>query len=712
MRNERKTKTQLIYEVAELRQRVVDLEQSEARYVAARLAFETEDITKRRETQNSLKESELKYRTLIETSSDIICLKDIEGRYMIVNPALARRMGLPEREIIGKNASAFYSEELASRIWKTEEKVLKDGRVVDNEYKISTPKGLKFFRSRKAPVRNESGLVVGLVSIGRDVTERKQAEEALTESELKFRQMAENSRDVFWMEDHEYPHRILYLSPSYEDIWGRSTKVAYERPLDWMDAIHSDDIERVKAARKARESTGEFDTEYRIVRPDGSIRWVNDRSFPIWDDKGLLYRAAGIVEDITERKQIQEELNRYSKRLEVLRDIDQAILAARTPEEIADVVLRHISLSLPYHRTSVNVFDVGASEVQVLAEMSNTETQIGGGTVIPLGYLGDIEDLHDNETRVVGDLAAIPQPPPVVPLLLAAGVRSTVIVPLLVGLELIGSLNLGSDKPNAYSAEHVELAREVGYSLAVALYNARLLRETRSRGEELQALSHRLVDVQETERRNLAGELHDEIGQSLTGLNFILTQIDRLPTDKVRVAAAEARTVVSELTHRVQELSLDLRPSMLDDLGLLPALLWHFDRYSAQTKIKVGFKHSGLDRRFHSDMEITLYRVIQEALTNVARHANVNNVTVKLWAGPDDIKVQVKDDGQGFDMNSNVPYRHTNGLAGMRERVERVGGQLDINSALGHGTVVTAEFPVGWSESDEQWVKHGLGSSI
>jgi signal transduction histidine kinase len=146
---------------------------------------------------------------------------------------------------------------------------------------------------------------------------------------------------------------------------------------------------------------------------------------------------------------------------------------------------------------------------------------------------------------------------------------------------------------------------------------------------------------------------------------------------------------------RVDNLSLDLRPAILDDLGLLPALLWHFERYTAQTNVCVTFRHSGLEgRRFASEVETAAYRIVQEALTNVARHADVSEVMVRAWADQDVLAVQIEDQGAGFDLEATLAAGETTGLAGMRDRAVLLGGKLTVESAPGTGTRVTAEFPL------------------
>jgi PAS domain S-box-containing protein len=213
--------------------------------------------------------------------------------------------------------------------------------------------------------------------------------------------------------------------------------------------------------------------------------------------------------------------------------------------------------------------------------------------------------------------------------------------------------------------------------------------------EQLKSLSRRLMEVQETERRNIALELHDEIGQVLTGLKLSLEIGARRPVEEIRRSLEEARVLVNELMARVRNLSLDLRPAMLDDLGLLPALLWHFEHYTAQTQVRVNFKHSGLEkRRFGSEVETAAYRIVQEALTNIARHAQVSDATVRLSTHQQTLLIEVEDRGKGFDLERVLSAGETSGLAGMRERSVLLGGTLTIESHPETGTHLTAELSI------------------
>jgi signal transduction histidine kinase len=214
--------------------------------------------------------------------------------------------------------------------------------------------------------------------------------------------------------------------------------------------------------------------------------------------------------------------------------------------------------------------------------------------------------------------------------------------------------------------------------------------QIRQYATRLQTLSKQLLVAQEAERRAIARELHDEIGQQLTALGLILSSEHPSPDQ-----LSHADAIVRDLMDRLHDLSLDLRPTILDDMGLIPALVWLFERYTALTGVRVRFEHSGLEeQRFESELETTAYRIIQEALTNVARHADVRDVTVRLWTDDDaTLSVMIVDAGRGFDPQM-IDTRATSGLAGMQERVGLLGGDVTIESADGEGTRLTVILPL------------------
>ena len=220
-------------------------------------------------------------------------------------------------------------------------------------------------------------------------------------------------------------------------------------------------------------------------------------------------------------------------------------------------------------------------------------------------------------------------------------------------------------------------------------------RDAERRAEEnaarLQALSNRLLRVQEDERRALAQELHDQIGQLLTGLRF---QLEAARDAAPSAPLADALTVTGELLSSVRELTLQLRPRMLDDLGLQPALEWQTKLFQRQTGISVELELSLPPTRLGADLETTVFRMVQEALTNVARHSGAAAAIVTVTAGDTALQVEISDRGRGFESRSALARHDSLGLTGLAERVRLAGGALDIYSVPGQGTRLHAEFPL------------------
>jgi two-component system sensor histidine kinase UhpB len=224
-----------------------------------------------------------------------------------------------------------------------------------------------------------------------------------------------------------------------------------------------------------------------------------------------------------------------------------------------------------------------------------------------------------------------------------------------------------------------------------------MLNQLEQDAEEMQQLSRLILQAQEDERYRLARELHDEAAQALTSLLVRLRLLERAhdPADAQK-RVQELRELTAGALEDVRRVALDLRPTILDDLGLWPALEWRIDELNKHSEMQAHFAARGVQERLPSDVALALYRVAQESLSNATRHAQATNVEVLLERLPAHIVLQVCDDGVGFDPSAPQAdgERHGLGLLGMRERMRMIGGQLTIRSAPGEGTTVVAQAPV------------------
>lgn len=278
-------------------------------------------------------------------------------------------------------------------------------------------------------------------------------------------------------------------------------------------------------------------------------------------------------------------------------------------------------------------------------------------------------------------------------LLNGAGVLSELVFSLNNALKRAETERLNAQLTTELAELNRSLAGQVAARTRELEQEVAVRRQAEHRAEDnaarLQALSTRLLRVQEDERRALAQELHDQIGQLLTGLRF---QLEAAREAAPSQPLADALNVTGDLLRTVRELTLQLRPRLLDDLGLKPALEWQAKLFQSQTGIAIELDLSLPEHRLGSEIETTVFRMVQEALTNVARHSGAQAAIVTVTAGDNALQVEIADRGRGFDAAAALARHDSVGLAGLAERVRLSGGELEIFSQAGQGTRLHAEF--------------------
>lgn len=305
----------------------------------------TTELADRQQAQADLQQAQSKLEALIGNISGMIysylpARAGSPHRFLFASSGCYELCEL-EPETIVKNADAFvnlvHSDDLPA-FQASVARAVADFAPWHWEGRIVTPSArLKWVQGSSCPVRSSEGDVWHGLLI--DITDRKQAEQALQESETRFRQMAETIEDVFWISDLP-DYRVIYVNPAFERLWQLEPAELYASPMAWIEAVHPEDRERVRGLLQNFFLTGGFETEYRVVRPDGSVRWVRDRGFPILEGMGRPHRAAGIAEDITDRKAAE------AQREELLQREQAARAAAERANRIKDEFLAILSHEL------------------------------------------------------------------------------------------------------------------------------------------------------------------------------------------------------------------------------------------------------------------------------------------------------------------------------------------------------------------------------
>jgi signal transduction histidine kinase len=280
--------------------------------------------------------------------------------------------------------------------------------------------------------------------------------------------------------------------------------------------------------------------------------------------------------------------------------------------------------------------------------------------------------------------------------------RSLLSVPLIIKERVLGVILLDETRYfRQFSPEEIEKVGALANQVAVAIENATLYQSVTKHMERLQTLSSAIVNIQEEERRRIAQELHGEAGKALTGIKMNLEWVEKelgeaqAPIlDRIR----EVKSQVAKTLEELRRLSYDLRPAILDESGLIPTLRWYTEEYSKRTKVAVHLQTNGTQKRFSPKIEILLYRIVQEALTNVAKHAQAESVVLTLEKKDVHAHLYITDDGKGFEVKryfSAPPMlRRGLGILGMKERVELAGGTFFIDSDPGQGTRISIKVPI------------------
>jgi PAS domain S-box-containing protein len=559
-----------------------------------------------------------------------------------------------------------------------------------HEYRVIWPDGsIHWIAGRGRFVYNDTGQPVRMYGAVIEITERKQAEEALRQSEFDLAEAQRVARLGSWSFDIA-TNTVRWSEELYRifDIEKTAFGGTYET---FLSRVHPDERTRILQVNTEARSSGEpFEVEYRVTTRSGQLKHIREVGYARKDSAGAVSGLFGTAQDITERKQAEaaiRSLLQISEKLHATLDIDALL------DSLVIEAMKLIEAEIGWSGLRTEEGMICHTHIARDLQVVPFKYFWPPGAGLPGWVLVHKVPYVMNDAQ--SDKLIIPE------IRERFGVNAAIDTPILDAQgEVIGFFEVNNKKNGAkFSESDVEMLVAVSRIASIALQNAmsygnleRAEKALRESQLHLQALSRRLLEVQEAERRQIARELHDEIGQALTGIKLILEKTMREPN--VAPTLEPALGVTNELIGRVRDLSLELRPAMLDDLGLLPALKWHFERYTSQVDIKVDFKHAGLEgRRFQPEIETAAYRIVQETLTNVARHAMVERAEVNIRADDNMLRIEVRDAGIGFPSGS-VTTRNTGGLSGMRERATMLGGQVIVDSVPGGGTLLTAELPL------------------
>jgi PAS domain S-box-containing protein len=548
-----------------------------------------------------------------------------------------------------------------------------------------------------------------------EFTERERAEAALRASEERFRTLASFTYDwEYWLgSDGQY----IYVSPSCERITGYRPEEFLKNPRLLELITHPEDRDMLAKHHQEELGGGEmFSFDFRILTRNGDERWIGHVCRPVYSEDRRFLGARGSNRDVTKRKQVEEELRRYAKRLKILQEIDRSILAAQSPEAIAWAVLSHIQQLVPSVQARVIELDQANQEAVILAFFQNGEPGAAAGTRLPIATLQITEDLRQGKVHLVPDMTILTQPDSTM-----TGIRSCMDVPLIAAGSLMGLIRLEADRPRAFTADHINIAREVADQMALAVQQARLHEQIQRHAAEMeQRVAERTARLQEinNELESFSFSVSHDLRAPLRGMqgfaNALLEDyLDQLDEEgqeylqRIVTAGQRMDQLIQDLLAYSRLGRADLRLQPVELSAVLNDVLTQLETELQETKAIV---HVAEPLPMVTGHHSTLVQVLANLVSNAIKFVPAGTQPqVQVWATERDgwIRLAVKDNGIGIDpeyherifriferLHGIEIYPGTGvGLAIVRKAIARMGGRAGLISAPGQGSEFWLELP-------------------
>jgi PAS domain S-box-containing protein len=441
--------------------------------------------------------------------------------------------------------------------------------------------------------------------------------------------------------------------------------------------------------------------DYVMRGPAGRLFPAETMTVLLRDDDGKEHGRILVVRDISHRKRSEEQLRRRTRQLMVLHEVGSLVNRSLDLDQVLSTSLSRLRSLMQCEVAAFYLAsDAGSRDLLRLRQgsglpkplvdrMKRRTPRPGHSPEARAAATREIVFVEEPGSRSRLDAALLPE----------AGIVSAAYVPVESPEGLVGVLLVGRTRKVPFSGEDVDLFLPLAQLLGTAIGNARLFADLQRHRELLARLSSRILTAQEEERQHLSRELHDGIGQSLSALKLGLEMIPRdaagLPA-AVQTDLQRTLEIVKETISELRRIALDLRPSMLDDLGLIPTLKWLAQRFQEQTGIVVRLDARGKIPRLSAEQEVNLYRIVQEALSNVVKHAEADRVTIRVRSTVAAVHLLVGDHGRGFQPD-RAPGEagHTGlGLVGIEERVNLMDGRFRFRSRPDKGTLLAVQIPL------------------
>jgi PAS domain S-box-containing protein len=711
----------------------------------SRLLALVSDVTERRRVGQALASSEERYRLVSSLLSDYAYSAGVSNGQVVtewVTDAFHTVTGytLDEVNELGGWPRVIHKDDFAPAMAQAA-RVL-DGEDAMVEYRIVRKDGtIRWIRDFTRPIKDpHTGIVVGMCGGAQDITEWKQADVALRQSEERFRYIFQSAPVAIVEADlTEMFQEVIRIKES-----GVTDVAAYLRnnprlaeeltfKLRVLDANRA--AVRLFAAEKTEDLLGyplsslvtpDFSDAYldlpvafaaglRSVERETQLRDLKGRTLDVIislllpEDTGHFNRVLITLVDITPLKAAEAALREHLNFESQVSAISTRFVKLQNPDLDAEIhhVLGDLGEGGGQDRVFVFQFEddgrmARCTHEWVAAGVAPMKERVQKVSLQRFPWMA--ERLLQSEAVVISSVAELPKEAAGERAELErAGVKSVLEVPMVCAGEVLGLIGFDSlRRERAWSQREVALLRIVGEILANAIVRTSAETQLTESREQLRALAGRLQDVREEEGRRMSREIHDELGQSLTGLKLDLAWMERHAqeagpqADRLREKLDSMKHAVTQTIQIVRRIAEDLRPQVLDDLGLVSALEWQAIEFEKRSGVQCHVSVDDLGGEVEQGRGTALFRIFQEVMTNITRHASAKNVAIKLSRSGGSYVLMVQDDGIGIS-EEQINHPKAFGLIGMRERAAAFGGAVEIQGGPQSGTRVTVRIPTGGS---------------
>ncbi|MFP3867931.1 MAG: PAS domain S-box protein [Desulfobacteraceae bacterium] len=661
----------------------------------------TRDISDRQQAEEALRQSERFLQNVFDAIQDGISVRDRHFTLTKVNRCL-EKWSAAEMPLVGKKCYVAFAQRLSPCPWCPAIPALKTGQphsqIVRHDFAENQP---GWFELSAFPLRDDDGQIIGTIEYAKDITARHLAQEALRESEARFRQLLECAPDAIFLND---AGRIIEVNQQACDMLGYTRDELLNLTVADIDV----GIMPEELGQRWQQRIKSPETFYDLLRrKDGSTLPIEIRVTP-FEYQGRHLRL-GIARDITERRQTELALKRREAVLEALSYTAQKFMEAYSWEQHIQEILAALGQTLEVSRAYIfenhrtpNGELLTSQRYEWVApgitpQIDNPELQHFSWDKAGYGRWPQILSQGQPIFGLVRHL-----PPAEQKLCVAQDIKSVVVMPIFVEQEWWGVI--GFDECRAerqWSGMEIEALRTAAATLGAAIEHERAHKALRESESNLRYLTAELISAQERERKRISSELHNQLGQSLMALKYCLRSMQRQLQPDQHFLQEEFDSLfeyIDKIIDDVRRLCRDLSPLILEELGLTAALRNLLNDFQIYYDIQdCRAQLEDLDDLFPPKWKPIIYRIIQELLTNIGKHAKPSRVSFATKKIDQKLQIELKDNGRGFNpvqVSSLETPQHGLGLMVMSERLKMLGGDLDIRSQANQGTEVTITIPI------------------